>query len=43
MNSTMRSKSLRDARRAGEKTTISHFIVRARQAAKMPMLKVCDT
>lgn len=25
------------------KTTISHFMVRARHAAKMPMLKVCDT
>jgi len=40
MNSTMRSGSLRDARRAGLKTTISHFIVSARHAAKIAIEKV---
>lgn len=40
MNSTMRSNSLRDARRAGENTTISVPKDRARHAAKMAMLKV---
>ena len=36
----MRSNSLRDARRAGENTTISHFIVKAKQAAKIAILNV---
>jgi len=35
----MRSKSLRDARRAGEKTTHSQPMVSARQATKMAMLR----
>jgi len=37
--STILSKSFLDARLAGEKITISHFIESARQAAKMPMLR----
>jgi len=39
MNSTILSKSLREARLAGEKTTTSHLRVSARQAAKIPMLR----
>ena len=35
-----RSNSLREARRAGENTTISAFCVRRKQAQKMAMLKV---
>ena len=37
---TMRSSNLRDARRAGEKTTHSQPMVSARQATKMAMLNV---
>ena len=39
-NSIILSKSLRDARRAGLKTTTSHLSVRARHAAKIAILNV---
>ena len=40
MNSTILSRILRDARRAGLKTTISRLVDSARQAQKIAMLKV---
>tara|TARA_B110000444_G_scaffold235429_1_gene246449 strand:- start:218 stop:421 length:204 start_codon:yes stop_codon:yes gene_type:complete len=39
MNSTILSRIFRDARRAGEKITISRLQLKARQAAKMAILR----